>query len=905
VAGLDLRPDRRLDLLKTERAAGVPRRPNRLPADIDKAPTMKTLSLSLGTLLLATTAMMAPHAAMAQQAPATEVEELEVLGRFIPDVMRETSEVATVLTAESLQRAGDDNAAVALTRMSGLSLVSGRFVYVRGLGERYSSALLNGSPLPSPEPLQRVVPLDLFPSNILASVVVQKTYSASFPGEFGGGVIDLQTVAVPVTPFFSIGASVGGNTETTFKDGLTYFGSDSDWTGYDDGARETPGALRMALMSGKRLSDANFTPAELQTIGQSFVNAPLNLMQRKSSVEPDFSIDISGGNAFDLGFGTLGFIAVAGFDNSWRTRNGIQQEGIVEGENLEVRTDYRYQSTQNDIVLNGLLGAALQWGDNEIKWTNLYVHSTTKEARSRVGNDELAGAEVRDDFTEWFERTLLNTQLTGAHDLMDGALEIDWRAAYAKSSRDAPYEKGIRYRLVDGVYLHNASQEQNYTRFSEVEDTVASGGVDVAYTLPLSDARDMTLSAGLAYSDNDRHAESREYRFLALNNALPIEVQRQRVDYLLSDYNIGPDLLVIRETTGAEGAAAYRANLETFGAYAQIDAEVLPLVRAAVGLRYEDATQSVTPLDLFGGTPPASPAPLDNQYWLPAATVTWNFAEDMQARFGASKTIARPQFRELAPQQYFDPDLDRLFIGNPYLVDTELLNFDARFEWYFGEQQFFTAGVFYKDIDKPVEAVVNEAGATVQQTYINAPKATLYGAEFEIKKYFEPVMETGWLATKRWLVGANYTYSKSEVQVDEGDVVFPLAGGGSSRPATEYVRDGSQLQGQSEHLANGQFGFEDETARSQATVLVTYVGDRTSARGRPGQPDLIQSPGVIVDFTYRKTVTLAERDVQFGFEARNLLNEDYKEFQELGTGRVYANKYSLGRSFSVSASTKF
>src|SRR5690606_2073311 len=110
----------------------------------------------------------------------------------------------TVLTAESLQRAGDDNAAVALTRMSGLSLVSGRFVYVRGLGERYSSALLNGSPLPSPEPLQRVVPLDLFPSNILASVVVQKTYSASFPGEFGGGVIDLQTVAVPVTPFFSI-----------------------------------------------------------------------------------------------------------------------------------------------------------------------------------------------------------------------------------------------------------------------------------------------------------------------------------------------------------------------------------------------------------------------------------------------------------------------------------------------------------------------------------------------------------------------------------------------------------------------------------------------------------------------------------------------------------------------------
>nr|MBP8246639.1 TonB-dependent receptor [Phenylobacterium sp.] len=247
----------------------------------------------------------------------------------------------------------------------------------------------------------------------------------------------------------------------------------------------------------------------------------------------------------------------------------------------------------------------------------------------------------------------------------------------------------------------------------------------------------------------------------------------------------------------------------------------------------------------------------------------------------------------------------RLFIGNPYLVDTELLNFDARYEWYFDTDQFVTLGAFYKDLDKPVEAVVNESGATVQQTYINAPKARLYGAEIEVKKYFEPLMETGWLATKRWLVGVNYTYSKSEVQVEAGDLVYPLAGGGASRRAIDYVKDGSALQGQSEHMANVQFGFEDDQAQSQATVLVTYVGDRISARGRPGQPDLIQSPGVMVDFTYRKTVTVRDRDLQLGLKARNLLGEDYEEFQELGTGKVYANQYDMGRSLSVSVSTKF
>ncbi|MFN3522498.1 MAG: TonB-dependent receptor domain-containing protein [Phenylobacterium sp.] len=865
---------------------------------------MKRLHLSLAAALLATSALIAPQAAFAQDAPAEgEVDELVVLGRFIPDVMRETSEVATVLTAEDLQRSGDATAAVALTRVSAVSLVSGRFVYVRGLGERYSSALLNGSPLPSPEPLQRVVPLDLFPSNILAGTVVQKTYSASYPGEFGGGVIDLQTVAIPVQRFLSVGASIGGNTETTLQSGLVYYGSDTDWTGYDDGTRKVPGLVRQAFANKQRINEANFSDYELQLIGRSFVNAPLNLLQKEDKIDVDYSIDVSGGDSYDLGWGSLGYIAVVGFDNSWRTREGVQQEGLVQGSDIEVRTDYDFTSTQNDVTLNGLLGAGLDWGQNQLKWTTLYVHNTTKKARSRAGNDEAAGASVRDDYTEWFERSLLNSQLTGKHEF--GQLEVDWRAAYAKSTRDAPYEKGIRYRLVNGVYLHNASQEQNYTRFSEVEDKVLSGGVDVKYTLPLSEAREAVFSAGVARTDNDRHAESREFRFLALNSALPVEVQGERPDYLLSDYNIGPDRLVIRETTGAEGAAAYAGNLEVNAAYVQVDAEVIPLVRAAVGVRYEDATQSVQPLDLFGGANPAAPAPLENAYWLPAATVTWNFAEDMQLRVGASKTLARPQFRELAPQQYLDPDSDRLFIGNPYLVDTELTNFDARFEWYFDNGQFFTIGAFYKDMEKPVESVVNESGSAVQQTYINAPKARLYGAEIEVKKVFEPIGEAAWLASKRWLIQANYTYANSEVQVDAGDVVYPLAGGGASRPATDYVDDGDKLQGQSDHTANLQFGFEDAEARSQATILVTYVSDRISARGRPGQPDLEQSPGTMVDFTYNKEFTAWERDFSFGFKARNLLGEEFEEFQQLGSGRVDNLRYDLGRSFSVSLSTKF
>lgn len=259
----------------------------------------------------------------------------------------------------------------------------------------------------------------------------------------------------------------------------------------------------------------------------------------------------------------------------------------------------------------------------------------------------------------------------------------------------------------------------------------------------------------------------------------------------------------------------------------------------------------------------------------------------------------------MAPQQYFDTDLDRLFIGNPFLVDSELVNLDARYEWFFAPGEAFTLGVFYKQIDRPVESIVNEAGATIQQTFINAPEATLYGAEVDVKKYLDLPIEASWWGSKRLYLAANYTYSKSEVNAEEGDTVIPLGSNGQPRPATELVRDGSKLQGQSEHIANLQFGIEDAQTRTQATLIATYVGDRISARGRPGQPDFIQEPGTMLDLVLRKGVDIGNTAVTVGFEARNLLGTEYQEYQELGGGRVDINRYEPGRSFSFSVSASF
>ncbi|MBY9067682.1 TonB-dependent receptor [Hyphomonas sp. WL0036] len=886
---------------------------------------MKFRALSLRALLIASTAILSPAFTFAQTDNGTDntseattpeatdsqdlqLNEVVVLGRYIPEVLRSTSEVAAFLAPEDLARQGDSDAAAALARVTGINIAEGRFVYVRGLGERYSAARLNGSPLPSPEPLQRVVPLDLFPTNILENVLVQKTYSVEYPGEFGGGIVDLRTRNIPQESFLELSISGSYNTETTGKDGITYYGSDGDAFGFDDGTRKIPGAIRQAMSTGLRIQPVNFTDAEIQAMGQSFVNAPINLIQSNDSIPMNGSYEATGGTSFDLGGAELGIIGVLGYSNDWRTRNAVQEYGEISGGELIAASQYEYVSTEQNVGWDALFGAGLDFGDDKINWTNLYIRRTTKQAYIRQGYNDLASRDVRSDRTAWYERELYSTQLNGEH--FRGPWTLDWRASLAQTKRDAPYEREINYvfsSLTNSyVYDPAGSGSSNSISFSYLDDKIVSGGADIKYVQSLSSARDIEYSAGIEASQNERSAQTRIFSFLVDNPPLDFLIQQQRPDFLFANYNINPDVFVLRETTGAAGAAAYDANLDVFGAYAKVDAEIIPLVRTAIGFRFEDATQSVTPISLIAAeAAPAAPPELSNQYFLPAATLTWNFADDQQLRLGASKSIGRPQFRELAPQQYFDPESSRIFIGNPYLTDTEILNLDARYELYFDRGQALTAGVFFKQLDRPVEAVVVQQSASVFQTYLNAPEAILYGVEVDIKRVFDSPFEGAFFGNKEFLVQANYTYTNSEVKAGPGDVVYPLQSAGQPRPATDYIVDGARLQGQSEHIANLQLGWTDDVARSQLTLLVNYSSERSTARAPAGQPDFMQEPGINMDLVYKKGFDLRGQSFTLDLKAKNLLGEDYEEFQSGSGGYVRVNQYDLGTTLSVGLSTEF
>jgi outer membrane receptor protein involved in Fe transport len=866
---------------------------------------MKRFGTLFTAALLSTTAFTYPGATLAGEARQPEpMEEIVVRGANIPEPKRETSEISSFLSVEDLAKQGDGNAAMALRRVTGLTLVGNRFIYVRGLGERYSSALLNGMPLPSPEPLRRVVPLDLFPSAILESAAAQKTYSPQYSAEFGGGLVEIRTKGVPERRILEAEVSFGGNTETTWRNGLMYDGGSYDWLGFDSGVRSLPDPLRDAIKSNKRVNSLNFTNTELQTIGRSLENSKLWVLF-DGTTPGNIGLDFTYGDRLPFSALDAGFMMSVGYDNSWTTKRGVQQEGqLGVGGQLDVGDDFNFVSTQNDVRWHGLLGLGANTDTAEYKFTSLYIRSTTKEGRILQGQSRQFDAVTREDSLEWFERQMWTNQIDGLHTI-DDKLTINWKGSYSIASRDAPYERAVQYRdFGDGVLRYDQQRAQNLTRFSTVDDTILSGGLDVAYKADFT-GRDFTIKAGYSYTDTDRESEQRDYRLLALGGPIPPELLSSRIDYIFADQNINPGRYVLTEITGSSSPPAYLGALKVHGAYAGFDAEVVDYVRAALGVRYETGDQIVDTYDYY--TPNLGiDARIKRDYWLPAGTVTWNFAEDMQARIGASQTIGRPQFREIAPTDFIDPDTDRRFIGNPFLINPRINNIDARWEWYFDDQQYVTLGGFYKTIKNPIEETVVAGGDRLRTTFQNVPRAKIYGLEAEAKYIFTTDFDMAWFNTKDFFVSTNYTLSESKIDIKPGDTIIRASG--LEVPAEFVVADGRPLQGHSKHIFNIQLGYEDVEARSAATLLLNYSSKRiraVSSGGVGSLPDVYEQPPLSLDFNYNRSFDLWGGEYEVGLNVENILGSSYSATQRLGASRVDVDTYDVGQSFSVSFKRRF
>ena len=837
-------------------------------------------------------------------------DEIVVRATRIPDEKRGTSEISNLLTAEKLERSGDSDIAEALRRVTGLSLSQGKFIVVRGLNERYSNLTLNGSPLPSPEPLRRVAPLDLFPTSVVGTALVQKTFSPEYSGEFGGGLIELRSKSLPDEGFFEFGLSASVNTETSFHDGLTFDGGDFDFAGFDDGIRDLPGVLAQTINDNPGIAiraESGISEATLQEIGTSLVNSELRVVQQ-GQTPANHGFNLAGGDRFDFDNGTsIGFVVNAGYGRDFQRRRGRQGDAAIgpNGEAVVRNEEFEFESLTEAITANALLAVGIEFADNhKVEVLGLALRKTTKEARERLGTENLSFGgldEVLISNLEFFENQVWTGQVNTEHvfpNLSD--LSLNFRAAYSQAYRNAPYETSFTYVREDetvpfrsAIGLGSGASASGFDlRFSDVDDESLSFGGDAVLPIAFK-AIDIDFKFGGAFADSERDYALRQFGFrndTGLPDTDPLF--EQRIDFLLADQNIGQEgAFEFIQVPDILQPGAYRGDLQVVAGYVGADFQIGQYFRAALGGRYEDSEQIVDNFAIAGFSPVPNAGPetvINDDKFFPAVTLTWNPVGNVQLRAGYSQTLTRPQFQELGAAIFTDTDRDIQVFGNPFLRNTETDNIDLRAEYYLGRGQFITLGGFYKELTNPIEESLLQTGDDILVTYINAPSAELYGFEAEYEQRFDlaGLNGGGWFdrfgETKELIIAANYTFSQSSVGID-GDVTVPIFAGTTVLPntstASNFFVNGRSLQGQSDHLVNFQIGYEDYEAESRATLLFNWSSSRIRQVGLiqgSNVPNVVERLPITVDFVYGRKVALGGVPFELQAKVSNILNDDYQ-----------------------------
>jgi TonB-dependent receptor len=827
-------------------------------------------------LVLASITAAVSAVAAAQQSQL--IEEISVIGQFVPDEKRGTDQISNVVGEEQFTRSGDSNIAESLKRVSGLSTVAGKYVYVRGLGERYATTLLNGAILPSPEPLNRVVPMDLFPTGILESVLVQKTYSAAYPGEFGGGVLQMRTKKSTDEFFWNFASTVGVIDNATFKDGYTVSGGDTDWLGIDDGFRAPSQELLNATANGNQLKlKSRFSgigvPAEqLEVVGESFNN---QYTPTEESAPPNVNISTSFGNFYDIGATgmKLNYLASLDYSNSWDTNRIERNTYVPSGVGLDIQEDLDVVNTENSIDLSGIFSAGLDIDENNnVRFTSVALRQTDNRVFKTTG-ETLDAPDLSTVELQWVEREILSNQLQGDHYFHAfNEFVVNWRYSDIVATRAAPDTRSYRY---DGGEF-SSRVDGNMRSFDELEDNASELGIDLTMVFYGPRNSIITPKFGYVSSEKERNSEIRRFGFafngpLANNNQLLL----RPLEEILSPENITEAGFVIRELT--RPTDSYKANNSLEAFYGQVEVNFDDRVRLTFGGRQEDFDQVTTTFDLFRPSTSVV-ADLSRKEFLPSFSATY-IHYDHQFRLAYSETVSRPDFRELSTSPFINPETGREIFGNPNLDITSITNFDFRWEWYFGFADYVSAGIFYKEFVDPIEAVIFSP-VDPRITYINAQSAENQGIELEGYKRLDFLGPVG----EDFYVQGNISFIDSLVSIRQSDLGSLTS---SSRP----------LQGQSDVLFNVQIGYEPYSGTT-ATLLYHYFGDRIDSVGIEGAPDLIQEGYGELNFIFIKELN---RNWQVTAKAKNILDAR----SEITQGSLLTNGFNLGREASIQVQYRF
>lgn len=786
--------------------------------------------------------------------------------------------------AEQISRSPDGDAAQVLKRVPGVTVVDGKYAYVRGLGERYSATTLNGAPLASPEPDRKVVPLDLFPAGMLESVVTSKTYSPDQPGDFAGGLVQLRTPRFPSQRILEVGVTAGWNSVTSLRQGLGYTGGGLDFLGVDDGTRGLPSAIPRDA----RVSRARFSSAELQAMGRAFRG---DWAPSPRELPPNTGLSLSFGEGFELGSQRrLGVVASARHSSEYGTRADVVERVFSATGSADPVADYTGEVTGRTVTTGGMLGLTYQRAEaHQLELATVYTRTTDDVSRVLSGFNLDANANLWTSRIQYLEQVLLNTQLTGEHVLRsfrDATLR--WRAAYSRASRYEPSTRESLYREFDGTYLWDDFIQSGSVFHQDSRDEGFDGGLSMVLPFELG-GREAALSVGGSFERRERAAYTRRFRFRPEPGGM-VDDQARALDpnelFGPPGTYIGPGGFELEEVTFRTDN--YDAEQGVDALYALLEIRPVERLRLSGGVRVERSLQTVDPKDLWAtGLPPVDGARLASTDVLPAVNVAFSLTERATLRASASRTLARPQLRELAPFSFADYVGGYLVLGNPGLEGTRISNLDLRFEWFRAPRSVLAVSTFYKRFESPIEVAVLPSTELIE-TWVNGGGGESYGVELEATSDLEIVAR----ALADLTLSGNLTLVRSRIETG-GVFDAYLPGSGVTKLAA--TPRGRRLQGQSPYVVNTSLTWSPPGRGASATLLFHRFGERIDAVSPDGLPDVVEQARSQLD-------AAVAWPLGGGWKAELSATRLLGNVVQLTQGDGLVRSYDVGRSLSLGLS---
>jgi TonB dependent receptor/CarboxypepD_reg-like domain/TonB-dependent Receptor Plug Domain len=794
---------------------------------------------------------------------------------------KNTAVVAQVISAEAIRRSPDKNTGEVLKRAPGTSVQDGKYLVVRGLADRYNQAMLNGILLSSTEPDRKTFSFDLFPAAVIDNIIVNKAFVPELPGEWAGGLVQVNTKDIPAKGFLNIQLGTGFNTQTISKPFYRYDGGKYDWLGLDDKTRKLPTEnfpvktkFQVLTQDEKNAYAKQFTNTWNVNSGDAGLNA---------------SVQINGGfNTKLFGKKAGGLIAVS-YSKSNRNLAFDNKFFSINGANADVNFDYHNNKYSQDVLLGGLVNFTLQLNNfNKINIKNLFNINASDYTTLRTGkdfeSDPVLGENVRAKELAFKSNIYNNTQITGEHNLAKLNTKLKWYGGFGILDQYIPDQRRIQYNQnvssPNQPYLalisNSLSQKTGSRFFSNLNDYIYTAGADAAKTFRWLH-NNQTVKAGYLFQVKDRLFDARPFS-LYLSSDNPV-IRAQEENSIFGNANIGDvtNKFSFDEISG--NRFRYIANSILNAGYLQLDNQLSDKIRLVWGARAEHFDQVV------GSLRKSDPRHVYSKVLdiLPGVNFTYKVNPKTNIRIAASQTVIRPEFREISSFAFFDFELGATILGNPNLARTKITNVDVRYELYPGAGELITIGAFYKYFDKPIELYFNQSGVGTSSTfnYLNAEKAVGYGLELELRKKltFIPVLKNATLYS-------NISYIQNEVKDSKANINRPM-------------------QGQSPYVINIGLQYDVEKAGLSTTLLFNQIGRRILYVGNEQVPAIWENPRPVLDFQIAKKLLKGKGEIKMNVS--DILNKPAYFYHDLDNNKLFkssadamAIKRNYGTTFSLS-----